>query len=261
MNSEPDLNVFGDGQDPTAEQIAVIVKTDIQKAQEEANAIMVIDQASLNTAELVSQDFKRRQKVIDTRFAKLEKVTKEAKQKTDETRSALLALVKELKAPFDAAMRIIDWKCRTWKEAEQKRLNAIAEEARKKEQKRLDDEKAAALKDAAAKGDAETFKAIEKKEVVAIVEAPKIQSVAGTSYMEKWEAVLWVPDGADITNEDERRESALLKLVKAISAGEAPLELVTFNNVAANAMARRMKAKMNYPGILVRDAGKTSHRV
>ena len=129
------------------------------------------------------------------------------------------------------------------KEAEQKRLAFIEAE---KERKKLEDEALAA----AEQGDNETFeeKIIEKEEVRREdhmpVSAPTPKMKGGSSQRANWQTEV----------------NDLMKLVKAVAAGDQPIEYLTANTKALSQIGKATKGAMKIPGVKFYDKGTVSFR-
>jgi hypothetical protein len=225
--------------------IVAAIKTDTQLMKEKAEAFKVTSQESYDEANSIAEECARRIKKIDTRFQKLEDKTKEAKRVTDGLRSEFLSTMRELKEPYEILKTGLDRKAYAWRDAENKRLAAEAEEKRKAEQKKLDDAKAKAVEDAKVAGDTEGALAIELAPAVATVEVQKVDTSKGSTMRSNWKAVLFDLD----------------LLVKAVAEGKAPIDLLSFNQSEGDAKAKAQKEAFSYPGVMAKDYGIVSHRV
>ena len=241
------MKMFDDTKLPegVAKDLVVTIRTDSTSMTEKAQAFLVKDQLTFTEASKIAEECARREKRIDERFADVRAKTKAAKLKADEANSAVIRLIDELKAPFTAAKKILDGKADTWMKAENARLAAEAEEKRRVEQKRLDDEKTAKVQDLKASGDTEAALAVELAPVLADVPVETVETTAGSSHRANWKSVCF----------------DLKLLCKAVAEDRAPLDLVEFAQSVGDKYAKAMHEAMKFDGILARDVGLVSHKV
>jgi hypothetical protein len=196
-------------------------------------AIEIVDQGSFETAADILTWAKRKQQDIAAWFKPKKKKMDAAKQELlDGERDALLPyrqLESELKAKHQAYLA----KCQREQEAEQRRLQAIADE----EAKRAKAEEVKAAKEAG----------LSRKEVAAIKATPvvaapvaapsQVQTTgSGVSQREKWVA--------DVTD--------FMALVRFVASNEHFSHLLQVNDTALRQLANAQKQNLNVPGVKVR---------
>jgi hypothetical protein len=248
------IPLFGETEDrldemPPADVVEGIVvpvtaiRRENQRVKDLAKTLVVKDLETFNAAVAFGQECARRIKVVEERFREVDEKTKKAKKVTDDARSAVLKLIRDLKEPFEEAMRIADRVAREWKIAEDRRLAQRAAEARAEEQNRLEAEREAKVKALEMAGDTVTAAAVAAQPVVAVVEIDQVPVPAGTSYRSHWKAILL----------------DMPALIKAVAEGRAPISLLEFNQSEGDALARAQKEAMRVEGVVARDVGSAVH--
>jgi len=233
-------------EDVQGEKIKVpAMRADGRSLVERAKAFVVSSVETMQQAQTIAQECARRKKVIDERFKTVREKTKAAKLAADKANSSVIALIDELKKPYDDAIAILDPKARDWQRAENKRLADEAEKKRQEEQKKLDDARAKEIEDAKKMDPKLAVELAEKPPEIAVVQPEKVESAAGTSNRAHWKAIC----------------HDLPALVKAIAAGRAPISLVLFNQSEGDAQARTNHDAVVYDGVAFQDVGSTAHRV
>ena len=151
----------------------------------------------------------------------------------------LCALLNEVDAEPKAMQAAAESMIGDWNRREAKR---VREEQRQRDEEARKAEAAKARVD----GDAKLAKAIETGKVAVVAPAPvaPAQMAAGTIQTTRYTA--------EVTD--------LMALVKAIAAGMAPVEWVSANETALNALARATKGTAMVPGVTFRKIEGTSFR-
>jgi len=200
------------------------------KAQVEA--LQVVDQASYDIADKINEQAVAGKKAFHVWFDPIDEASKAQ-------RKAVIAQGKAIDDPFDyiietTASRKGKWRREQEAIAAKKQAEADAASKKKAEDKQLEE--------------AEMLSSLGMNEAAeeAINAAPVIQKTvvqtpvkgAGTVLRDYYSAELDKPDG-------------LLTLVKAIAAGEAPLEAVMANMPYLNGRARVEKGSLKIPGVRV----------
>jgi len=233
------------------------------------NTLPVTTEVENNTMLNIVGEAKKGKKIVNAKFAKMDKLTKE-------NRKECIELISSFLNPLDEVIKIGTNKSNTWLEAEKEKRKAkqrqLDEEFERKQeterkrveekQRKLDEafekkqeaerERVADLQaEAEAKGKVST--AVEKEivkqiavekvipqQVVAEVAAPK-----NTSYTDKWYA-----DDVNVK-----------LLCRAIADGKASVNLVIANMPAFNKMAIAMKCISPYPYVTFKKKNVTTQRV
>ena len=236
------------------------MRADGKSLIEKAKAFVVSSIETMHEAQAISQECARRKKVIDERFSKVREKTKAAKLAADKANSEVIALIDELKKPYDDAMKVLDPKARDWQAAENRRLAEEAEKKRQEEQRKLDEARQKEIEEAKRKAEelAESgnpeeaeqaaelaVELAEKPKEIATVEAETVESAKGTSNRAHWKAVLYDMEA----------------LVKACAEGRAPMSLLKFDQSEGDAQARAWKNTKAFDGVAFKDAGVTAHKV
>ncbi len=168
---------------------------------------------------------------------KIEATFKPIKQKMDAAKKEVLDQEKTADAPLKEAEDYIKPLIRAYDD-EQERIRReeerrLQEEARKREE----EERLAAALAAEEEGDKEAAQAIIEEEVyVPPVVIPKATpQVQGVSFRENW----------------KHQVIDLMALVKAVAAGQVPINALNANDVFLGQQARSLKGAMKYPGVKV----------
>jgi hypothetical protein len=152
---------------------------------------------------------------------------------------------------------------------EQKRLEALEAEERRKKQAEADrqaKETARQEAEAAAKAQAPAQVVEELKRQAETATAPPVQSstpaptMRGTSTVAKWKARLIGTPGSDepnpkMSNLTNAQRAEVLKLLKAVLEGAAPMVLFELNWSVLNARAAAEKSTLALPGVEAFDEG------
>lgn len=180
-----------------------------------------------NAAELL-QNVKGMAKQITEFFAPMKQKAHSAWKAITAGESAQLAPLLDAEAKLKARLS-------TWLAAEELRVRQ--EESRRAEEARQRAEEMALLEaiDLEAAGEKDAAAVVLAEPVLAPVVRLDAPKVAGVSSRETWEAV--VVD--------------LKALCTAVAAGTVPLEFVTPNQKALDALARSLKGGLNFPGVKV----------
>ncbi len=217
------------------------IKAEMTVVASEAGEIVVKDQATRDTAIDYLRRVKTARKRVEDYFGPL-------KKSAHETWKGIVAKEKELLEPLDAAERKAkvavsgyDQEQEKIRLAEQRRLQAEADEKARKERERLEKE-AAKLKTEA--------KREERLEAAAAVVAPVVelasvtQKQAGESVRKVWKARLI--SLADLTG---------------LPAGDVRLSFVTFDQSAANKFATATKGAVKVAGVEFREESIMAMRI
>ena len=219
------------------------IRGEIARVTAAARAIVVTDTVSFKAAVDFAAECARREALVDTRFAKVDEKTKAAKKVTDEARSEVLALIRELKAPFTEAKVLADGKAQVWQRAENKRLALEAELKRREEQTRLEAARDRQVVELEKSGAPDLAAAVQAETIIAEVKTEKVEVPKGTTFRAHWKGVCY--------------DFALL--VKDVAAGLAPLDLLVLDQSAADGWARITKGEKDLNGLRAQDVGGSSH--
>lgn len=224
-------------------------KSEAVKAVEYAEALVVQDIESCMVAESFSAACSKSEKIIKERFAKALEKTKAAKKKAAEADKELVAMIEELAGPFSVSRRMADDKARTWRQAEQRRIDAENEKRRLEAQAKAEADRKAEVERLKQIGSPEAKQAareLKAAPVVAdIVEETLAPSANGVTHRAHWKA----------------RVTSLLTLVKAAAKEpEKYLRYLGADMVALNALAVADKEQFSIPGVVAENVGSTAHR-
>jgi hypothetical protein len=191
-------------------------------------AIEVVDQASYNTANEISERCKITLKKIDESCDPVIEAAHKAHK-------AALAQKKAIYAPIEAVRRDVDAKMTTWFRAEQRR---IADERAKKEaeaRKKAEDEAIKKAEELSAQGmSAAADDILEQPVVVDEVIVEEIVKADGVFYRTNYSA----------------RIIDLMELVRAVASGKQPLSMLLPNETYINSIARATKGTQAIPGVV-----------
>jgi len=193
------------------EEAEAAIKRSLGKYDDEQRKIR--EQAEREAAEAA----RREQARLAEEAAKAELAAR-AKREAEEAKA------REKREAEEAKARVLEEQGRL-EAAEQRRMAAEEEERRRLEA--AQEAEAARLREAEAK---RLAAATMPSAPVVHVDRPK---VTGLSSRENW--------SAEVTDK--------MALVKAIAAGEAPLDLVQINTSVLNRLAKALKSALNYPGV------------
>lgn len=215
-----------------------IIKTEIDEMEDMKNEIMplmtvskeivVTDWNSHRNAGEITKSLTKAIKMVEGYF-------KPIKTKLDEKKKNILDEEKEWLGPLEAEKKLKIAAMRKW-EDEQEVIRRAEQAKAEAEARRIAEE--AALSQAVAfeqNGHKEAAEAvIAAPVVVPAVFVPKVVSRGYGNFTHRH----W---GAEVTD--------LMALVKAVAAGQVPIQAIDANMVFLNGQARMMKAVMAYPGV------------
>lgn len=197
--------------------------------KEQADAIVVTDQASYDAANAINKAAYDEKKAFHVWFDPIDEASKKSRQ-------AVIAQGKKIDEPLDYVIKATGRKAAEWIRSEQAR---IAEEKRKAEEIARKEAEEAQIA-AAEKLQAEGMTAAAEAVISAPVVTPKIEvsqpeKAEGVSYRENF--------SAEVVD--------LMTLVKAVAAGTAPICYLQADSVALNGWARSTKGTASIPGVKV----------
>lgn len=226
-------------QSDVAESIAHVVGNDgadkanqlVLAAQKDAGAITV-DYKVAN-----AEDYAAGATLINairTRIKSLNDTRLEITRPMDAAKERVMAFFRDPISKLEAADEVVSQSMLTWKQGEDKRVEAEQAEANRQaelERQRL--EKRAEKAEAGGK----TEKAEELRQTAQTVVAPVVQAaatqVAGIGTRKVWKA--------QVTDKKT--------LIAAVAAGTVPLDVLDVNESVLNKLASALKANLKYPGV------------
>lgn len=203
---------------------------------------------------------------IKARLKALDEQRKSITKPLDEAKARIMDLFRKPQQLLDQAERTLKSALITWQEAERQKAEAIRraqeESARKirEEQERQAREAAEAAvkaeadaKAAAAAGDAEKAAELQAE---AEQQAQAAVVAAETAETLQHMAPVAVAAPAKLAGVSTREEwkcecTDLMALVKAVAAGQASIELLSFNQAEANKRAKALRSEFKVPGVRV----------
>jgi hypothetical protein len=211
------------------------VRQEVAVYVEPIRSFMVIDDSTMQKAGDTIKEINKRIKIVDEKFADVMTATVEAKRKATAAKSALDVLIEEIKAPLEQVKADLvkqgkDYQAVVAKRIrdEQERLAAIA---RKEEE----DRRIAEAAQAEAEGNHEEAQAIIEEPVYIPAPPPPKPTftVDNRSFQKRWKG----------------RGEKKMDAIKFIASNPAYQNLLTFDDVAINSMARSIKGPSPVPGI------------
>jgi hypothetical protein len=200
---------------------------------QEATALVVQDQEESTHAQGILQEIKRRAKVIAERMERPVRAAYEAWKAVKELENGLLKPLAEAESIIKRKVIAFENVQSIKREEEQRRAQAKADEEARKEREKLE----AQAKKAEEKGKSEKAEALRAQAEVVhaapVFTPPAPAKVQGTAFKKVWRA--------EVTD--------LKALCGAVADGKAPLNLVSINPSAMNALARGVKNTMPVAGL------------
>lgn len=225
--------------------LIVVQKDEVEKVRgevapvlEAAKAVVVQDEESFCRAMELGQECSARSKRVEDLF-------RPARESTHKAWKTVTELIASFVGPLDTAKKLCVSKANRWRQEEQTRRQREADELRRREQQRIDEERlAAAIEMEKAGMQAQAEEVINKPDPAPIIDPVRIETPKGTSYRENWQA--------EVTD--------LRALVIAVATGNIDADVLMPNQSVLLKRAKALKSAMQYPGVRVWDEGAVAFR-